>query len=124
MGAAYVNCRIDAEVLLLTDMFVEDKCIVPEPSLLRRLFGHKTLAVNFRRQGIGSQLLTTVIAYAKAKKLKRIEGHLAEKDLLPNPQLPQWYQKRGFTIADSKIFMNLASTSPQPNDDSRYMPKG
>jgi len=123
VGAAYVNCRIEEEVLVLADMFVEDKCIVPEPSVWRRLFGHKTLEVNFRRQGIGSQLLTTVIAYAKAKKLKRIEGHLAEKDLLPNPQLPRWYQKRGFTVADSKIFLNLAANSRQPADDSRYMPK-
>ncbi|HEV2692734.1 MAG TPA: GNAT family N-acetyltransferase, partial [Verrucomicrobiae bacterium] len=105
------------------DLFVEDKCIVREPNFLRRLFGRKTLEVNFRRQGIGSQLLTTMITYARAKKLKRIEGHLLEKDLLPNPQLPHWYKKRGFTVHDFKISMNLDSASFQPHDDSRYMPK-
>jgi GNAT superfamily N-acetyltransferase len=122
--AAYVNCEIKDDTLMLTDIYVEEKCIVPEPSLWRRLFGHKTLEANFRRQGIGSQLLATVIAYAKAKKLKRIEGHLTEKDLQPNPQLPRWYQKRGFTVDASKIFMNLKSSQSQQHDDSRYMPKG
>ena len=122
--AAYVNCRIEEDVLVLSDMFVEDRCIVPEPNIVRRLFGRKTMEVNFRRQGIGSQLLTTMIVYARSKKFKRIEGHLVEKDLQPNPQLPRWYQKRGFTVDQSRIFMNLATSPGQPHDDSRYMPKG
>ena len=120
--AAYVNCRLQEDVLVLTDMFVEDKCIVPESNLLRRLFGHKIREVNFRRQGLGSQLLTTMIVYARSKKLKRIEGSLLEKDTHPNPQLSRWYQKRGFLVAGSQISMNLAFAR-QPTDDSRYMPK-
>jgi GNAT superfamily N-acetyltransferase len=120
--AAYVHCQIEDEVLVLTDMFVEEKCIVPEPSILRRLLGHKIREENFRRQGLGSQLLTTMIIYARSKKLKRIEGQLMEKDTLPNPQLSRWYQKRGFTVDESKISMNL-TFARQPADDSRYMPK-
>ena len=118
--AAYVNCRINGEVLMLEDIFVEEKCVVRNPDLLSRLLGRKTLAVNFRKQGFGSQMLTTVVAYARSKGLKRIEGRLKEKDLVPNPNLPQWYKKRGFTIVDSQIYLNLVKAT---TDDSRYMPK-
>src|ERR1017187_228193 len=65
--AAYANCQIEGEVLVLADIFVEDKCVVRHPDLLWRLLGHKTLEVNFRNQGIGGQLLTTIVVYAKSK---------------------------------------------------------
>jgi hypothetical protein len=121
-SAAYVNCRIEEDVLVLINLFVQDQCVVIERNFLRRLFGRKTYQVNFRKQGIGSQLLTTVIAYAKAKKLKRIEGTLEEKELALNPRLPQWHQKRGFAVAETTIFLDLKCA--RANDDSRYMPKG
>jgi GNAT superfamily N-acetyltransferase len=120
-SAAYVNCRIEDDVLVLVDLFVQDKCVVRERNFLRRLFGHKTFEVDFRKQGIGSQLLATVIAYAKAKKLKRIEGSLEEKELVLNPRLAHWYQKRGFTVVETTVYLDLKS-SPA-NDDARYMPK-
>ena len=119
--AAYVNCQIEGDVLVLADIFVEDQCVVRHPNLLYRLFGHKTLEVNFRRQGIGSQLLTTVLAYAKSKGLKRVEARFAASDLDQNPKLQQWYRKRGFTVTETMVFKELLRT---PNDDSRYMPKG
>jgi GNAT superfamily N-acetyltransferase len=118
--AAYANCQIEGDVLVLADIFVEDKCVVRHPDFLRRLFGHKTLAVNFRNQGIGGQLLTTMIAYAKSKGLKRIEARLLEKDLHRNPKLPQWYQKRGFKVKESFVYLDLL---PSPDNDSRYLPK-
>jgi GNAT superfamily N-acetyltransferase len=118
--AAYVNCQIDGEVLVLVDIFVEDNCVVRHPDWLKRLFGHKTLTVNFRNQGIGGQLLATVTAYAKSKGLKRVEASLAEKDLHPHSQLSRWYEKRGFTVRESGVFKDLV---PLARDDSRYMPK-
>ena len=62
----YANCRIKEDVLVLADLLVEDKCVVRHPDFFMRLFGRKTLAVNFRKQGIGSQLLMTMVAYAKS----------------------------------------------------------
>lgn len=119
--AAYVHCRIEGEVLVLADLFVEEKCIVRHPDFIWRLLGRKTMEVNFRKQGFGSQLLTTVIAYAKGKGLRRIEGRMAEKDLVPNPKLPQWYKKRGFTVNEKESLIVLDLVKP-PADDSRYMP--
>jgi GNAT superfamily N-acetyltransferase len=87
---------------------------------LRYLLGQKTLEVNFRNQGIGSQLLATIIAYAKSKRLKRIEGQMVEKDLEPNPKLPQWYENRGFSVSKNELFIDLVKA---PADDTRYMPK-
>ena len=120
-SAAYAHGRIETDALILVDLFVQDQCIVIERNFLPRLFGRKTYQVNFRQQGIGTQLLTTVIAYAKAKKLKRIEGALEAKELALNPRLPQWCQKRGFTVAESRFTLDL--TSRAPSDESRYMPK-
>jgi len=118
--AAYANCRIEGEVLVLADFFVAEKCVVPQPEFLKRLLGQKTLAVDFRQQGIGHQLLTTIVAYARSKGCKRIEGRLAETDFFsPDLKLPPWHQPRGFTIKEAMVFMDLAP----PEDDSRYRPK-
>ena len=117
--AAYANCQIEGEVLVLADLFVEDNCVVRHPDFLQRMFGRKTLEVNFRGQGIGGQLLTTIVTYAKSKGFKCIEGRLVEKDLRQNPRLPQWYQKRGFTVEESAVFLDL---TPPLAGDARYMP--
>jgi GNAT superfamily N-acetyltransferase len=119
--AAYVNCQIEGDVLVLADIFVEDQCVVRHPSLLFRLFGRKTLEVNFRRQGIGSQLLTTVMAYTKSKGLRRLEYRMSANDPAQNPELQQWFRKRGFTVTESTVFKDLERG---PKNDSRYMPKG
>lgn len=118
--AAYANCQIEGEVLVLADLFVEDNCVVRHPSLWMRLFGRKRLEVNFRKQGIGGQLLTTIIAYAKSKGMKRVESRLTEKDLSAIPNLPQWYQKRGFALQDSIAYKDLV---PPLAGDARYMPR-
>jgi GNAT superfamily N-acetyltransferase len=116
--AAYANCQIDGDILVLADIFVEDQCVVRHPDFLWRLFGRKTLEVNFRKQRIGRQLLTTVVAYAKSKGFRRIEGRMVAKDLDPNPKLSQWYQNQGFSIDGSLVFMDLTTL----HDDSQYMP--
>jgi GNAT superfamily N-acetyltransferase len=118
--AAYANCQIEDDVLVIADLFVQDQCVVRHPDFFRRLLGRKTLEVNFRKQGIGGQMLNTIIAYAKSKGFRRIEGRLAEKDLILNPKLPQWFAKRGFKVEAGRFFMALIKA---PHDDSQYMPK-
>lgn len=41
--------------------------------------------------------------------------------LTPNPKLPQWYKKRGFTVNEKESMIVLDLVKP-PADDSRYMP--
>ena len=117
--AAYANCQIEGGVLVLADLFVEDHCVVRHPSYLMRLFGRKTLKVNFRKQGIGGQLLKTISVYARSKGLQRVECRLAANEMQANPQLARWFQKRGFTIMQSMVCLDLAAPSA---DDSRYKP--
>jgi len=119
--AAYVNCQIEGDVLVLADLFVEECCVIRHPNLLIRWFGQKTLTVNFRRQGIGSQLLMTVLAYTKSKGLRRLEYRLPAEDPAQNARLQQWFRKRGFTVTESTVFKDVTRG---PNDDSQYMPKG
>ena len=118
--AAYANCQIVGDVLVLADLFVENECVVRHPHWLPRLFGRKTLEVNFRKQGIGAQLLTTVVAYAKSKGLRRVEYRMVATDPVPDPRILPWYKKQGFTVAESSVFWEVIRA---PNDDSRYMPK-
>jgi GNAT superfamily N-acetyltransferase len=117
--AAYANCRIEDEVLFLVDLFVEESCVVRNPSWIGLLFGRKILELNFREQGIGTQLLTTITAYARGKRLKQIEGRIVSKDQNSNPKLPGWYRKRGFTVENNNICKELRHS----RDDSRFMPK-
>jgi GNAT superfamily N-acetyltransferase len=121
--AACANCRIDGDVLWIADLFVQDKFVISQSNIFKRLLGRKTINLNFRRQGFGSQLLATIIAYARSKGLKRIEGRMvADQDSIPDPKLPKWFQKRGFTVEESLVSMDLTKPSGQ-GDDSRYMPK-
>src|ERR1035438_581694 len=105
--AAYANCQIAGDVLVLADLFVEDQCVVRHPNWLARLFGRKTLEVNFRKQGIGGQLLTTVIAYARSKGLRRVESRLVVSNSSPDRKILQWYKKRGFTVTESGVFRDV-----------------
>jgi hypothetical protein len=36
--------------------------------------------------------------YARSKSAKRIEGEVKPHDFKNNPDLPKWYQRRGFAV--------------------------
>jgi N-acetylglutamate synthase-like GNAT family acetyltransferase len=99
---------------------VENNCVIRQPDFLKRLFGQKTIEINFQNQGIGSQLLLTMITYARSKGLTRIESHRPENDARRDSLLAQWLQKRGFKADEAAMFMDLKTSA---EDDSQYMPK-
>jgi hypothetical protein len=118
--AAYAHGRIDGAVLVITDLFVESNCVIRQPDFLKRLFGQKTSAINFQNQGIDSQLVITMITYARSKGLTHIENRWPENDVRRDSPLAQWFQKRGFKADEASMKMDLKAPA---HDDSKYMPK-
>ena len=62
---------------------------------------------NFQGRGIGTAMLEFVAEHARSISVKRIEGQLKSHDLNANPNLPDWYRRRGFTVEGNKISLAL-----------------
>lgn len=76
--------------------------------LLRALFRLKPKTLNYRGQGIGTELLLTVLQYAREREMNEIHGQIVQLDLDRNPDLPNWYRKHGFSVSESgKISLRL-----------------
>ena len=55
-------------------------------------------SVNFRRMGIGTRLLQTIIAEAKQRMFSEIWTSVTKKNIDKNHFLIDWYKKQGFRI--------------------------
>jgi GNAT superfamily N-acetyltransferase len=108
---AYAYCRFEGEVLFVTDLCVRDDLVNRQRNYFKKFFGPKTNNLDFREQGLGTLLLSAIVAFAKSEGFKRIEGRIVKKDTTPNPNLPKWYQKRGFTVEESLVSMDLTKPS-------------
>lgn len=94
--------------LYLDDIIVLDKTpLIPKNIFLRILFRiiGKPRTGDFRRRGLGDQLLHLIIEIAKQLEVDRIYGKMQQLDNSPN--LAEWYRKNGFEIDGSYIEMKL-----------------
>jgi GNAT superfamily N-acetyltransferase len=62
-------------------------------SLYSRLKGK-----NYRRRGLGTELLQFVIEKAREERVARIRGFVTNQGLADNPKLLEWYRRYGFEI--------------------------
>ena len=62
---------------------------------------------NFQGRGIGTAMIEFLAEYARSMGAKRIEGHIKSNDLKINPDLPNWYLRRGFKMEGNKISRSL-----------------
>ena len=53
---------------------------------------------NYQKRGLGTAMIKFLASYAKSKSAKRIEGEVKHHDFKDNPDLPDWYRRRGFAI--------------------------
>lgn len=53
---------------------------------------------NYRKRGIGTAMIEFLASYARSKSAKRIEGEVKHHDFKNNPDLPEWYRRRGFAV--------------------------
>jgi hypothetical protein len=96
----HIYFHFSGELAELCDLEIRDDLLLPSSSVLGRLLGKKR-RTSFRGRGFGSALLKFFIEHAKRNGMRRIEGKMVGKDMLPQPQLPNWYHKRGFSVSVS-----------------------
>lgn len=118
---AHANCHPKPPVLYVDDLHVEDAKFTPESTfsrLIRLLMNRQKQAVNYRRRGIATALLRLIADRAAARGFTSIEGSLSRIDLGKDPKLPEWYQRRGFTVLpggrynEGKVRLALSPTAP------------
>jgi len=62
---------------------------------------------NFQGRGIGTAMLDLMAHHARSRSAKRIVGQISSHDLKDNPDLPNWYRRRGFTVEGNRISRSL-----------------
>jgi len=55
----------------------------------------------YRRRGLGTVLLKSVIACARKDGIKRIRGSVVKSSMVHNPRILQWYQENGFDVVEA-----------------------
>jgi GNAT superfamily N-acetyltransferase len=103
---AVAHCLLRDEEVVLSDLFVYETAThaISKLAHLKCLFGLSAhgRVENYRHRGIGTALLQYLIQRARQDGFKRVSGKLAKQDLETNPQLANWYRKRGFEATVSK----------------------
>lgn len=101
----YANFHFEGtDVLHLDDLHIKDDVVSP-PWFWCDLF-FVTLSFpplrwriqNFRGRGIGTAMIQFLADYARSKFVERVEGEVKAHDFGKNPDLPNWYRRRGFTV--------------------------
>jgi GNAT superfamily N-acetyltransferase len=104
---AEANCQVTDTALTLHDLHVFDKVLSPDNGLIGWIRGFikgHNKPVNYRGRGLGSALLKFITNTASQRGLREINGSLSRNDLKENPNLANWYQRRGFEVAQGGNF--------------------
>ncbi|MBI5425746.1 MAG: hypothetical protein HZA32_16850 [Opitutae bacterium] len=119
LPAAYLYAwHVRGQLLRIQDFKVADDLVVPEPPLrhlLRQLLRLRPRTLSYRRRGLGTALLATVVAYADAERIPCLEGDIVERDRAQFPGLPEWYQARGFTLRRDAQGLHFHRTLAMPS---------
>lgn len=107
----YANCIIDGTIMSLNDIHISEAVPFRECSLVNRALQFvrlKPRVVNFRRRGVGTQLLLAVLQYAREHAIHEVKGRIVRDDQIHNPGLANWYRKHGFSVSESsEILLKL-----------------
>lgn len=47
-------------------------------------------------------MIELLVSYAHSQRAKRIEGEIKSHDFQRDPNLPEWYRRRGFSVVMGK----------------------
>lgn len=88
--------RYGPSLMYLEDIQVEDTAPIKRSwldYLLRR-----TRCRNYRKRGIGSQLLSEFLHICQQRRICEVVGSIVQPDLDANANLLDWYSKHGFAV--------------------------
>lgn len=111
MVVGEVKCVREAQAtLMLKDIAIANEAS-PKPmniwiKILHKIPGYQPKLINYRHQGLGSALIKCLIQYARDNGVLFLYGEVFRPDLENNPNLLQWYQKRGFEIKQPSLYDN------------------
>ena len=106
----YVNYHFESDdVLFIDDLRFEDKAMHSPWFFLDLIYWvgsfppERWRVTNYQKRGLGTAMIEFLKGFARSESIKRIEGHVKHHDFNENPDLPNWYRRRGFTvITDAK----------------------
>lgn len=99
----YMNCTGSPPVLNVGDFRLEDDLPVRETTVAKiwhKITGEPAPVLNYQNRGLGTSMLVLLSHLAKDAGYTRLEGWLSSVDVGPNPDLPNWYRRRGFTVVE------------------------
>jgi GNAT superfamily N-acetyltransferase len=96
-------CRFKGkDVLHVNDLHLRDNVMRPPLFFVPMIFGggsfppERFRKFNYQQRGLGTAMLEFLANFARSKSVKRIEGEVKHHDLKRNPDLVNWYRRRGF----------------------------
>ena len=98
VGKVVCSFRLQ-DAMVVEDIKIRDDSDPPESGIeliLRSTARPESNTRSYRRRGLGTALLKSVIDLAKKKRLKHIYGSIKQKDITITPDLVKYYEKRGF----------------------------
>lgn len=105
----YVNYHFAGDDILFIDDFrLEDKAMHSPWFFLDLIYWvvsfppERFRITNYQKRGLGTAMIKFLMSYAKSESVKRIEGEVKHHDFKDNPDLPDWYRRRGFAVSMSK----------------------
>jgi len=106
------KCTVGPGGLFIGDLHIFEPAGSQKQNWIARLgeiLGWREKPQSYRRLGLGSEMLQYIVSRARQKGIKGIEGNFSAVDTGPNPKLPEWYRKRGFTIKSDSggFYMDL-----------------
>lgn len=102
---AEMLCKMQSPVLSIGNLEIYDRVPVHETSFdrfRRKLRGRPPLVASYRGRGLGTALLRLVERLAKPAGFNCLDGWISNVDYDPDPGLPDWYRRRGFTVGMEK----------------------
>jgi hypothetical protein len=101
------------EILHFDDLRIDDKAVL-RPWFSWDLFflfvsfpPLRWRTENFQEREIGTEMIEFLTDYARSNSAQRIEGEVRYDDLKNNPDLENWYRRRGFIVAGGKLTAHL-----------------
>jgi hypothetical protein len=110
----HVDCDDRTSVLKINDLVLRAKVPFAEARFarwVRKFRGLPSPTQSYRDRGIGTAMLRLIEALARAEGFVAIQGWISKVDTDRDPDLPNWYRRRGFVVVEGpgEIQMQVAT---------------